>query len=205
MKTQLNKARDWYEGLVTRERWLVLAMAVVLVALIMDTVLITPAGKAIKQKQAALTHAEESLKTSQLQLDTLNNAANSNPLASKEAEQNALQKQVSVLESRFKELSEGLISASSLPKILEEMLQQAGNLSLQEMIVEPPEAKISGLYKHAVSVKLSGDFFSVINYLKALEKLNWNFYWEELNYSVHHYPAEVELKVYTLSSKEAAI
>ena len=118
MKTQLNKARDWYEGLVTRERWLVLAMAVVLVALIMDTVLITPADKAIKQKQAALTHAEESLKTSQLQLDTLNNAANSNPLASKEAEQNALQKQVSVLESRFKELSEGLISASSLRKIL---------------------------------------------------------------------------------------
>jgi MSHA biogenesis protein MshJ len=36
-----------------------------------------------------------------------------------------------------------------------------------------------------------------------LERLPWRFYWQDLNYSVDHYPnAEVILRVYTLSSEE---
>ena len=206
MKAQLDQAIAWYEGLITRERWLILASAVVLVALIMDLLIITPTGSAIKQKQAALINAEETLKTTRMQLNALQGVETEGQLANKNTEQNALQQQVSTLQGAFSELSKGLIAVDSLPVVLEEILLQAGNLKLQEMIVEPPVSEIGGLYKHMVSVKLTGGFFDVVNYLKALEKLEWNFYWEALHYNVQSYPdAEVELKVYTLSTEEIAL
>ena len=46
-------------------------------------------------------------------------------------------------------------------------------------------------------------FNQVVQFLVALERLPWRFYWQDLNYSVDHYPnAEVILRVYTLSSEE---
>ena len=62
------------------------------------------------------------------------------------------------------------------------------------------------IYKHALSLTFRGSYFEVVDYLQAIEKLPWHFFWESLDYSVDHYPqAEVTLKVYTLGDKEAWI
>lgn len=61
----------------------------------------------------------------------------------------------------------------------------------------------TGVFKHAVVIKLQGDYFELINVLNELEHLSWKFYWESLDYRVKLYPqAEIELRVYTLSSEE---
>ncbi len=64
----------------------------------------------------------------------------------------------------------------------------------------------SGVYKHRVILRLSGDYFRVLALMKALENLSWKFYWDSLDYKVIDYPrAEIELNVFTLSSEEGLL
>lgn len=64
----------------------------------------------------------------------------------------------------------------------------------------------SGVYKHGVVLHLRGDYFRVLNLIKSLENLSWKFYWESLDYKVVDYPdAEIELRVFTLSSEEGLL
>lgn len=206
MNQNLEKAKQWFEQLVTRERWLVLGCAAVIVALILDTALVSPATKTAKRKQAELAAAAENLEETRQQLNLLSTAEGGSPLAGKAAEENALEQQIARLKSDLEALSAGLISASTLPRIMEEMLIQTGELELLEMTVDPPAQETDELFRHSVSVKLSGGFTALISYLEALENLQWKFYWDELNYRVQQYPnAEIELKVYTLSNHKAAI
>ena len=166
----------------------------------------TPATKAAKRKQAELAAAAENLEETRQQLNLLSTAEGGSPLAGKAAEENALEQQIARLKSDLEALSAGLISASTLPRIMEEMLIQTGELELLEMTVDPPAQETDELFRHSVSVKLSGGFTALISYLEALENLQWKFYWDELNYRVQQYPnAEIELKVYTLSNHKAAI
>jgi len=63
--------------------------------------------------------------------------------------------------------------------------------------------KGSGVFKHGVVLQLRGDYFRVVALMKSLENLSWKFYWESLDYKVVQYPnAEIELRVFTLSSEE---
>lgn len=73
---------------------------------------------------------------------------------------------------------------------------------------QPPEtaAENVGVFKHAVVVSLEGQYFDVVRYIAALEKLPWKIYWEGLEYQVTHYPkASVTIKVYTLSTDKGVL
>ena len=72
--------------------------------------------------------------------------------------------------------------------------------------VQETKAQGSGVYKHGVVLHLRGDYFRVLNLIKSLENLSWKFYWESLDYKVVDYPdAEIELRVFTLSSEEGLL
>ncbi len=63
-----------------------------------------------------------------------------------------------------------------------------------------------GVFKHAVVVELEGRYFDVIHYLAALEKLQWKFYWQAIDYEVFQYPkAKVLIEVYTLSTEQGVL
>jgi|GEM_PF-2258347 len=57
--------------------------------------------------------------------------------------------------------------------------------------------------EHVIAIKFFGDYFSTLNYLKAIEQLNWPIYWDSLNYNVISYPdAEVSLQIRVLADAE---
>jgi len=56
------------------------------------------------------------------------------------------------------------------------------------------------LLGHDVTIKLASNYFSTLSYIRAIEKLHWPIYWDELSYRVTQYPqAEVMLKMHTIS------
>ena len=62
-------------------------------------------------------------------------------------------------------------------------------------------ASAAKVYKHLVTLELSGTYFSVIAYLQRLENLPWRLYWQFLDYRVSDYPnAIIYVGVYTLSA-----
>jgi hypothetical protein len=64
----------------------------------------------------------------------------------------------------------------------------------------------ASVYRHSVVLSLSGDFASVVQYLRELEHSDWRFYWESLRYQVSDYPqAKIRLRVFTLSSQRGVL
>lgn len=56
------------------------------------------------------------------------------------------------------------------------------------------------LKQHDIIVKFSGTYFGTINYLKALEKIDTPFFWDNFSYKVTDYPyAEILLQLHTLT------
>ncbi|WP_019605400.1 hypothetical protein [Teredinibacter turnerae] len=71
---------------------------------------------------------------------------------------------------------------------------------------EIAEARVAGVYRHSVRLRLHGTYFSVVDFLTRLEKLEWNFYWEFIEYKVDAYPrGDVTLEVYTLSTEKGVM
>ena len=78
----------------------------------------------------------------------------------------------------------------------------SGDGESNEVVVLPPES----VYRHSIRVRLEGSYFEVVNFLKALESLNWRFYWEGLDYRVAKFPmALVDIELYTLSTEEGML
>ncbi|ACR10673.1 MSHA biogenesis protein, MshJ [Teredinibacter turnerae T7901] len=71
---------------------------------------------------------------------------------------------------------------------------------------EIAEARVAGVYRHSVRLRLHGTYFSVVDFLQRLEKLEWSFYWEFIEYQVDAYPrGDVTLEVYTLSTEKGVM
>jgi MSHA biogenesis protein MshJ len=51
-----------------------------------------------------------------------------------------------------------------------------------------------------ISLTLKGRYASVFDYLKEIESLNWNVFWQDVKYKVEQNPdATVTIHLYTLS------
>ncbi|MEF1214002.1 type 4a pilus biogenesis protein PilO [Vibrio alginolyticus] len=118
------------------------------------------------------------------------------------------------LSMQLAEIIEHLITPSQMAELLENVLEQQSGihlLSLQtlpsEPITEDKEAsQYSGYYVHPVRMELTGDYFSIANYLNKLESLPASYYWRSFSYKVEEYPkAKLVLEVYTLGSREEFI
>ncbi len=62
------------------------------------------------------------------------------------------------------------------------------------------------LYKHGIELKLKGNYFALKDYLEQLEKMDWQFFWQEFDYQTLEYPqSELTIKMYSLSTKKEFI
>lgn len=126
---------------------------------------------------------------------------------------NPVQEQLHQLESSVDNLKRQLDSGEKkfvppqqMASALRDMLRQHGNLKLIKLETLP--AKPFGnddnqpvwVYRHTLELTVQGDFFSTLDYLKALENLAWRVHWNSIDYRVDQYPrAETRIQVYTLS------
>ena len=126
----------------------------------------------------------------------------------------ALHKELALLAQRIEadrakldELLERFVLPQRMPALLQEFLQGDSRLKLEKVgNVAVQEIEDAGLYRHSMSVELSGEFFEVITYLEALEASGWAFNWRSIDYRVERYPkAYIRLEIETLSSERSWI
>jgi len=144
-----------------------------------------------------------------------------------------LKKTLEKTELGLQKLSVGLLPAEKLSQLLQDVLRESAALQLTTLHTHLPEkvtlnsglenvneendglerategaestVEDAGVYKHAVTVSLTGSYFDIVTYLKSLESLNWTLYWQYIDYKVDGYPtATVTLQVYTLSTEKGA-
>jgi MSHA biogenesis protein MshJ len=121
--------------------------------------------------------------------------------------------------NRLNQLYGDLISPQQMSQVLTTILHSETRLSLLSLENSPSEALISTaatpeadpgpgiqVFKHGFRMVFEGNFIETVYYLRSLEALDGNFFWENLNFRVTEYPnAEVSLDIYTLSTEQGWI
>ncbi|WP_062065479.1 hypothetical protein [Cellvibrio sp. OA-2007] len=178
--------------------------------------------KALQVEADKISGEQRSLET---QINTLAMAMASDPAIAKNNEIRKLTADIDAVETKLSGLSQGLISAEQLPKVLEEVLLRTASVKLlqlrtlaaAELQLVPvttdavkEEGKTqpagTGVYKHGVLIRVAGNYSQLIQLMTEIESLQWKFYWESLDYTVKQYPnAEIDIRVFTLSSEEGLL
>ena len=220
------------DDLSLRERALVLFSLLTLLYVLWDALLFAPQATqtTLLQSQLATQLAQVNAKHDEWAL--FKSIADEGASSPEHLKQQALKRELAALDERLASLSQGLVAAADLPMLLQNVLSQSLGLhlvSVQTLAVEPlplqggdaesvstspsgsaqidpPASESVGVYKHSTSVKIKGDYFQVLEYVRRLESLPWRFYWDSLSYSVSTYPqADIEIRVYTLSAEEGLL
>lgn len=82
-------------------------------------------------------------------------------------------------------------------------LEVVSNLDAQPITIANQDAQSDLLYKHSLSINMSGQYMDALKYLQEVEKQSWKLYWDELTYTSENYPSgKLLIKVHTLSTSD---
>ncbi len=224
MPPAIAKIIDQIDSRVLRERVLIFLTLLALVFLIWNFLIqekIDRERNDIKVKTDLVIGEQRALET---KLSTLTMELATDPAIQKGNELRSLNVSISEVEERLSGLSQGLIGAEQLPRVLEDVLQRTASVKLlqvqtlaaTELQLESEKSNSktnektvhvgAGVYKHSVLIRVAGNYSQLIQLMTEIEALNWKFYWESLDYTVTEYPnAEIDIRVFTLSSEEGLL
>jgi MSHA biogenesis protein MshJ len=128
--------------------------------------------------------------------------------------------------ARLNQLYGDLISPVQMTQALQTLLRRETTLNLRRLDNLDPEPLISGVattppaagadgeastasaiptiqvFKHGIHLVFEGSFLDTVYYLRSLEQLDSNFFWENLEFTLKEYPkATISLDIYTLSTE----
>jgi MSHA biogenesis protein MshJ len=239
MKAQWLVLSEKIDRLSLRERAIVLLLVLAVFYLVWDVAVAGPQTKTHLSLQSQLSAHQSQLKAKQDELNLYTQLLAKGADRPEVKKQKRLQAELAKINEELAALSQGLVAADDLPRLLQDVLSHSKglrllsvqtlpveSLSLDDEIVgsrpddssntenvksivltvepeQPDETLEAGVYKHNTSVRIRGNYFQVLDYVRALEALPWRFYWDWMDYAVSDYPqAEIEIRVYTLSAEE---
>lgn len=224
---QLTKLAEKIDSLSLRERAIVFIGIIAVMFSVWDAFLITPLEK--KQKQLITNintkTAEHLVLTERFQNLVL--IGQHDPNANNISRLKKLRSKLVDVQADLESSTDSIISPKEMPKILETVLHKIGGLTLvnlKSLGVTPIVAKeqtdeadstvaeltddvskltvenIDNAYKHGLRIEMSGDYLTTLSYLKSLEELEWNFFWDSFDLSVKEYPdSRISIEIFTLS------
>ena len=234
---QWQKNCERFAHLQAREQIFIALAAVALVAVLCDTLMWSPARARNQQQQTQIAEAQQQLADLHNQHAVIEQALATDPDVDLRRKLETLRVQVEQQNKELGELTVDLIRPDAMATMLRDLLISRKGLKLialanmpavpafksksDDEVSENANANIDAetdhaaaptIYKHGLALTFRGNYFEILDYLRALENLRspdnvpWHFFWESFDYKVDKYPeAEVTLKVYTLGDKEAWI
>ena len=194
-----------------RERALIFAGGLGLVALIWDQALMQPLEHRERAAQSVLASLTQPANS------TASDATSALDLASARLN-DAVQREESVrLRLNSVNAQLGASAADLLPPekvvpVVRDMLAEQRGLELVSLrnlaplplvLPDGPASPATGPFLHPIEITVAGDYLSVLEYLHALEGLPWRFYWRTLDLKVDKYPRNVvRLEIATLGTDE---
>jgi MSHA biogenesis protein MshJ len=190
-------------------------------------------GKKIKQLNTIVEEKSDAINQLNGELSRLQIEYSVDPNSHLKQQQTQLQTDLDKTEKELESMMYSLVEPKKMVKVIRDLfvnqtslkLIQLKNLSPQRLTTEvvlpsstavesiKPTEKVDidqkiapDLYRHALVITFEGDFFSVVNYLKTLEKLKWRFYWKSIHYQVSEYPnAIIMLELHTFSREKGVL
>jgi len=207
-----------FDALNERERLAVMLLSVVAIIIIFIELLISPLNQKYEVIDKQIIGLQNQTKQLESQITVLRSKKNIDPDFQGKQKIKLLKEQISNIDVRLKEKMHGLIEPKQMAKVLEVVLAQNTDLKLQRVqslgakplsslkAKEGEESESLGIYQHGMQIEFKGSYLSTLKYLKALDELPWNFYWDVLELNVNKYPVStIVITVHTLSFHEGWI
>jgi len=206
----------WMDSPHPRERaLLLLALAAVLYGS-WDLGLMGPLREKQETLDANVQEVEQEIRKLQAQGDGILRANSIDPNQAPRSRAEALRRQIEGLDAQIRQRTVTLIPPQEMARFLEELLSERTELRLVRLENLAPEPMLDlpqptagadestpGLFKHVFVIELRGGYLSTLSYLRALEDLPWNFFWEDFEYQVEEYPkGKATIRAYTVSADE---
>lgn len=205
----LFKLRLLLDRLQPRERLLLLGILVLLLAVATQSLLWSTGFAHHERERSRIDNLRAEFTANQNTLRTLQQAMN-NPRVEALEERNAeLKNDLQTLNQRIDAITDVLIPPQTMVTLLRELLN-GNRLTLKRLQVEPAERVETGgnaasvtLYRHPMVLELNGDYDALVGYLKSIEALPWQLFWDELSVETEDHPRlNIRLRVHTLSDQE---
>lgn len=189
-------------------RIVIFFVGLLFIYLLWNVLFMSGLSQKIEQQQAQKTQAELKIKILDIQYKQL--TENIKKIEGIKSQEAILKARLEQLENTSGIFDDKDVSSDKITAFVKVMLTNMG-LSLDDLKIMPKEPLLESdfgglgssgkkLYKKTIRITFRGKYFGVINYLKELEKLSWQLYWDDLDYKVNQYPeATVELKLHILS------
>jgi MSHA biogenesis protein MshJ len=206
-----------FEKLSLRERLLVTGGAVVVLAVLWNSLYFQP----LLVRRKALRTQIQTMRSQFAQLNGQLQALVARQKEDPNRENRRILKglrEVDVrLNARLNRMTVGLISPRQMPKVLEDLLRQESGLRLIKMKNLPPEPLLASakggpsakpgapkglpmVYRHGLQMEFEGNYLNTLKYLQSVEGLSQRLFWDDFEFKVLRYPkARVTITVHTLN------
>lgn len=226
MKALWKKYGGRFDALSRRERMMVAAAVLAVLALLTFTLLIDPSLSRTKSHRQQMDQQGAELKTVGAQLLALQSRL-ADPDAANRAALAQARKEIAAIDAHLKGMEKTLVAPDKVAVLLEDILKHNRGLklvALRTLPVNPlverkeakpeaaakgekeerPSASEAGIFKHGVEITVQGSYGELLAYLSQLEQLPQQMFWSKVRLKVDEYPkTTLSLTVYTLSLDKA--
>lgn len=218
------KLQARFNALKPREQILVAVAGVAIIFMLCDQLFWDPLARSNSQQKNTIAELQQQLDQLKTTHADVAGKLAEDPDAQLRRDIEAVNEHLAKQNEQLSKLTVDLIPPEEMAGVLRKVLSERGNLQLLGLRndaatpaftpraetetnttddVDNTERTRVAIYRHGLTLELKGRYFDIVDYLQALEQLQWHFYWEKLDYKVDKYPeAVVTLKVYTLSNRE---
>lgn len=213
IKTHLQPWLERVDNLELRERILLLAAAVAVMFLLIDTLILQPTLKAQQVARQQIVDLEVKLNSLRQSAQLLSYKSDSDLAASRRQSRDQLAAELAELDSRIISQLGALVEPAQAARVLEQLLSSHTGLKLttlnasaeplKDMELEQP-SETPGLARYQLDMVVQGSYLDLLNYLQSLEAMPWKFFWQQVDFQATEHPhAETRLQLYTLGAKDA--
>ena len=210
-----------YDALTQRERSIIAFLVAVTLCLLTFVLFIEPVMQETDRARKQIVDLKVQIDSAQKQYAALEKVLAQDPNTENYQKLTRLKEQQKTIDNKLKEKMQGLIEPAQMAQVLEAVLSKTSRLRLERLQNLPTRPLIDqavqgngagqaiqdiGVYQHGLQIELSGSYMSMLDYLKTLKSLPWDFYWDSLELQVEKYPrSKIVIEVHTLSFNEGWI
>ena len=213
IKTHLQPWLERIDNLELRERILLLAAAVAVMFLLIDTLILQPTLKAQQVARQQIVDLEVKLNSLRQSAQLLSHTSDSDPAASRRQSRDQLAAELAELDTRIISQLGALVEPAQAAQVLEQLLSSHTGLKLTTLnaSAEPlkdmeleQQSETPGLARYQLDMVVQGSYLDLLNYLQSLEAMPWKFFWQQVDFQTTEHPhAETRLQLYTLGAQDA--
>ncbi|QBF83321.1 MSHA biogenesis protein MshJ [Shewanella maritima] len=206
MNQQWQQLETKFNDLSQRERGLIALVVIIIVAMVAFT-LLEGQFKDLQRLKGQLTSLENENRISEQQIALYEQRLKLDPNDDYRQRLVLLEEQMAQVDAELKSQMIDMVPADYMPTVLSNLLANMKGVTLESFASIPPvpliqvgEQEKMNLYSHGIRLSLTGDYFSIMKFVQAVEDMPDKLFWERLDYQVDSYPkGTIELEMYTLS------